>query len=295
MTARMVGRVVRAHGGFYYVQLDTEIIECTARGRIKLKYDRILVGDNVKVSLNSDGTGAVEEILDRDVVLRRPPVANVSQVIIVFAATKPPPDVLLLDRLLVIAGANQLNQVICCNKVDLLYDDQLENMLQTYSDIGYPVVKTSATSGEGIEELRCLLHREISVFAGQSGVGKSALLNALDPSFSRKEGSVSEKLRRGRHTTRTAELLTLDKNTFVVDTPGFTSITLDGLEKTELPTYFPEIGKYMHGCRFIDCLHRKEPDCEVKRRLSLGDISEWRYENYITLLSEIEEFEARRY
>lgn len=295
MTSNVTGRVVRAHGGFYYVQLDTQLVECTARGRIKLEYDRILVGDRVRISMNPDGTGALEEILDRVVVLRRPPVANVTQVVVVSASTEPTPDSLLLDRLLVIAEATGLKQVICFNKVDLLYDNTVGSLLEAYSSIGYRTVKTSAKAGQGIGQLRQLLCGETSVFAGQSGVGKSALINALDPSFARKEGSVSERLGRGRHTTRTAELLSLDKDTFVVDTPGLTSITLDMLDKGKLSEYFPEIGKYTDGCRFSDCVHMEEPDCEVKRRLSLGEISKERYGNYVTLLSEIEEARLRRY
>jgi ribosome biogenesis GTPase len=259
------------------------------------KYDRILVGDRVRVSLNPDGTGVLEEVYDRIVVLRRPAVANVTQVAVILALSEPMPDFLLLDRFLVIAGVFGLKQVICFNKVDLASNETLGKAVETYSSIGYRVVVTSAKSGQGIEHLRQLLCGELSVFAGQSGVGKSALINALCPGFARKEGSISEKLGRGRHTTRTPELLSLDKETFVVDTPGFTSSALDVLEKGKLSLYFPEIEKHLAGCRFLDCLHRDEPDCEVKRRLKLGEISGGRYANYITLLGEIEEAESRRY
>jgi ribosome biogenesis GTPase len=294
--SEIMGRVVRAFGGLYSVQLDTgDIFECKARGRIKLKYDKILVGDRVRISRKQDGTAVLEEILDRSVVLQRPHVANISQVVVVAAVAQPVPDFLLLDRLLVIAAASNLKQVICFNKIDLDCNGDVEEIYRMYKDVGYNVVKTSARVEQGIEELRQFLRGEISVFTGQSGVGKSALINALNPECSREVGEISKRLGRGKHTTRASELLSVDKDTFIVDTPGFTSLTLDMLDKRALVAYFPEIARHAQGCRFLDCLHREEPDCEVKQHLLSGDICEERYNNYISLLEEIEEAMLRRY
>jgi ribosome biogenesis GTPase len=297
------GRIVKGIGGFYYVNTDIGLVECKARGIFRKESLTPLVGDKVLVSIveGSPGQGVIQEILPRENTLLRPSVANVQQCIIVVAMGRPEPDLLLLDRLLVLAGVNELEQVVCFNKTDLGKKDEYGEVIDTYRQAGYRVLCTSAKTGQGIDEMKGVLKGKISVFAGMSGVGKSSILNSLQPGLGLKTGEISAKLQRGRHTTRHAELLELSFGGMVVDTPGFSSLSLgavkelEDMDESELGHYYPEFIEYMDHCRFRSCRHENEPDCSVKDAVEKGRISAFRYRNYIKLLEELRQSRRRRY
>lgn len=291
------GVVVKAYGGFYYVLSDDQIWECYLRGRIRKSGSQVLVGDMVRFKmLEEDERGVIEEVLPRRNSLIRPPVANVDQAVVIFSLKEPEPNLMLLDRILVQAEAAGVSSLICLNKVDLLdgtEGDLVGELKEIYAGIGYRLFVTSAATGYGIEELRQSLKGKISVLAGPSGVGKSSLLNALQPGLSLKVGSVSKKLKRGRHTTRYVELLVLEGGGLVADTPGFSSLYLPDVKREELPALFPEFGSFAVDCRFAGCLHYKEPDCAVRAAVGQKQISFSRYQHYLRFLQEIIDAERR--
>lgn len=296
------GRIVKGIGGFYYVRTEQGLIECKPRGIFRKQDITPLVGDIVKISIieGSQLQGFIHQILPRKTLLRRPAVANVEQCVAVISVDQPEPDLLFLDRLLVVSEANGLENVICFNKIDLDAEEKYQHLAEEYRRIGYTVVCTSALTGEGIGCLKNLLKDRISVFSGLSGVGKSSLLNSIQPSLRLRTGQISQKLRRGRHTTRHAELLELEIGGMVVDTPGFSLLKLSALEESgleidNLSRYFPEFDPFTGKCRFNGCRHIKEPDCMVKKAVEQGEIAKWRYENYITLMAELEEGRRRKY
>ncbi len=280
------GIIVKGYGGFFFVLSDGEIWRCRGSGRLRYEEQHLLAGDHVQFEPLGADEGVIKKVLPRRNMLIRPPVANVDQAIIVFSLAQPEPDLILLDRLLVLCGYEGIDAVICFNKIDLVSSETASDFAGIYQKLGYPTVLTSATLGEGIEDLRKLLKDKISVFAGPSGVGKSSLLNSLEPGLSLKTGEVSRKLRRGRHTTRHVELLSVGGG-LVADTPGFSNLELPQMKSTELGLYFPEIRELTAGCRFSDCLHLGEPDCMVKKALADGSLIASRYQNYLKLLSEI--------
>lgn len=288
------GIIVKGIGGFYYVKTEDRVIECRARGIFREEKITPLIGDRVKVRISSeDNSGYVEEIYERRSQLTRPPVANITQAIIVMSIKEPDINTWLLDRFLMMAEYEDLEIVICLNKVDL---DPIgaEELRKIYELAGYKVLKTSILSGEGIDDLKDLLNNNISVFAGPSGAGKSSLLNSISPGFNLETGDVSNKTKRGKHTTRHVELLEISKNTYVLDSPGFSSLNVDFIqENNQIKDYFKEISKYGEACRFKSCLHDNEPNCEVKNQVEEGNISKERYENYILFLKEIKNI--RRY
>lgn len=288
------GIIVKGVGGFYYVKTEDNIIECRARGVFREENLTPLIGDKVRIRISDeDKTGYIEEIYPRNSQLLRPPVANITQAIIVMSIKKPDINTWLLDRFLLMAEYENLEVTICLNKSDLDLDkgSRLKNIYET---AGYKVIMTSAINHIGIEELKDTLNNNISVFAGPSGAGKSSLLNGVNKNFKLETGDVSAKTKRGKHTTRHVELLELDDNTFVLDSPGFSSLNVDFIEEeSELREYFREIREYGQKCRFISCLHGNEPDCEVKNQVEKGNISKDRYENYLLFLEEIKNI--RRY
>ena len=263
------GIITKGVGGFYYVKTESDIIECRARGIFREQNITPLVGDKVLIRINpEDNTGYIEEVYERKTYLVRPPVANVTQAIIVMSLKEPAINLWLLDRFLVMAEYNRLNIHICINKADLAKQDDINSIMGMYDNAGYNILKTSTKTMEGIEELNNILANQITVFAGPSGVGKSSLLNKINPGLKLKSGEVSKKTNRGKHTTRHLELFELGPNSFVLDTPGFSSLSLDFIEDPiELSFYFKEINKYKYDCKFNGCLHYKEPDCEVKRQV----------------------------
>ena len=280
------GRVLKFYNSFFYVQTDTELLTCRLRG--KLKRDRrgvsaVCPGDLVELTKLADGTGVLERPLARRNLLRRPAVANIDQVILTFAAAEPDLHPLLLNRFLVLAEWSGIpSVVICVNKMDLAAE---QDVLSCYGKY-YPVLRVSAKRGEGIELLRERLVGKVTVFAGPSGVGKSSVLNALHAGLSLATGAVSEKIRRGRHTTRVAELLPFAGG-FLVDTPGFSSMELADIDPAELSACFPDFQPYLGHCRFSPCTHSHEPDCAVKAALEAGELLRERYDAYCAILDEI--------
>jgi len=281
------GVVVKAYSGFYYVKVDEQVWECRLRGKFRLTKQNVLAGDKVKVKETGAATGVIEEILPRTSLLDRPSVANVDQAVIVFACAEPDPLTELLDRMLIHAEAAGLTAIICFNKSDLVDEATVAALTGDYHRAGYTILVTSAVLGKGMEEVRRVLEGHISVFAGPSGSGKSSLLNAIHQGFRLKTGRVSEKIGRGRHTTRHTELLELVPGSLVVDSPGFSTLYMPELEKQHLAEMFPEFSPYLDDCKFSGCLHRAEPECAVKKHVETGELSRERYEHYLIFLTEL--------
>lgn len=283
------GIITKGVGGNYYVDIGNKIIECRARGLFRLKNIKPLVGDNVviRITEEDENSGYIEEIKERTNEIKRPPVANAHQLLIIFAVKNPEPSFLLLDKLLIAAELNSLKPVICFNKADLADEEEKDNIRNILKNTGYKIIFTSKYREESLHELRNILKDKVNVFSGPSGVGKSSIMNAVEPGFYLKTGEISEKLKRGRHTTRHAEIFKLSFGGYAVDTPGFSSFELEGINEYELKNYYPEIVKYDEGCKFLDCLHHKEPSCLIKEAVKNDLISQVRYNNYIKLLEQI--------
>lgn len=290
------GIVIRAIGGYFRVLLDDgRVVETRARGRLRKEGVSVLVGDRVQVTVQSGDTGAIENVAPRRNALIRPPIANVDQVAIVTALENPPPNYGLLDRLLVAAAAVDIEPLLIWNKADLVATEAVSEAVAPYKSAGFPIIITSAKSAQGLEELKRALVGRVSTFAGPSGVGKSALLNSVHPQWQRETGAVNKRLGRGRHTTRAVELLPLPAGGLVADTPGFSTLDVRDIPPGELGRHWPDIAALAHECRFPGCRHRAEPDCAVRLAAEEGRLHARRYESYIDLLSEIEQWEARRY
>jgi ribosome biogenesis GTPase len=281
------GIVIRAVGGFYFVDTPAGEFRCYLRGRIKREL-ALLVGDRVMISPVDRENAVIEAVLPRQNSLIRPPIANVDLCIVVAALANPSLNLKLLDRFLVLIQSASLAAIICLNKIDLVPAAQVADIAAIYRRAGFTVVPTSARTGTGIETLTGLLEGKISVVAGPSGVGKSSLLNQIQPGFALQVGEISRKLRRGRHTTRHVELLTLPGKGRVADTPGFTSLNLTGIDRRELMYYFPEFIELAPECRYTPCLHWREPDCAVKKGVQQGQIDKGRYKHYLDFLQELE-------
>ena len=284
------GKIIKGIGGFYYVDTENGLYECRARGIFRKNKITPLVGDRVSISVvdEENKKGVVEEIEERDTELVRPPIANVDKALIVFAIKNPSPNLSLLDRFIVLAEKENLEIVIVFTKVDLDTDGELLGELKDIYEVsGYKVISVSNKLKLNIDKIKEELKENTVVFAGPSGVGKSSLLNEVDKNFELKTGEVSDKIKRGKHTTRHAELLKLECGGMVADTPGFSSLTLDDIDESELKEYFIEFDKY-DECRFGSrCIHENEPSCAVKEAVENGDISKKRYESYIQLLNEL--------
>ncbi len=275
------GRIIKALSGFYYVSCEDTVIRCRARGIFRKREMSPLVGDFVEFDMpDGSGDGSITEILPRKNSFVRPSCANIDDLVIVAAAVNPVTDPFLIDRMTSVAENSQCAPVICINKCDL---DRGDRLYDIYKFTGYPVVRTSAVTGEGIEELRSILKGRVCAFSGNSGVGKSSILNALDAHLTIAVGEVSQKLGRGRHTTRHVELFKLGEDTYLADTPGFASFDVERFEpirKEQLQFVFPEFDPYIGTCRFSDCAHISEPDCSVIQAVKDGTISTSRYESY---------------
>ena len=288
------GVIVKGIGGFYYVKTDEGLIECRARGVFREEKITPLVGDKVKIKISEeDGSGYVVDIKERKTQLLRPPVANVTQAILVMSVKNPDINSWLLDKFLLMSEYQGLEVIVCINKYDL--DPSLsEKYQEIYNKAGYNALLTSCKLDVGIDKLRKLLDNNISVFAGPSGAGKSSLLNKVDGRLNLETGTVSYKTKRGKHTTRHSELLELNHRSYILDTPGFSSLDLDFIEQeNHVKEYFREIRKFGAECRFLTCLHDKEPNCAVKEKVQEGIINEERYKNYLLLLNEVRNI--RRY
>ena len=282
MTDKKTGRILRSISGFYDVQTDGGVVTCRARGALRRGADSPLTGDMVEITVER-GKGMVERILPRKNWFVRPAVANVDALVIFAANVNPVTEPFLIDRVAAIAGDREVPVYLCINKCDL---DPAVDLERIYRHAGFPVILTSAETGEGVEELRALLRGKLTAFTGNSGVGKSSVLNALCPELALPVGEVSEKLGRGRHTTRHVELYRLGEDTYVADTPGFSSFDTDQMEvilKENLQYAFPDFGPYLGRCQFHDCSHRAEPGCAVTAALAAGDIEKTRYDSYLRL------------
>ena len=282
--------------GFYYVYAgDGEIYECKAKGIFRKDNQKPLVGDDVEITIldSEKKEGNIIRILPRRNSLIRPAVANIDQALVVFAITKPNPHFNLLDRFLVRMESKEIPVVLCFNKEDIAEDPQVKEIKQIYARCGYPLIFTSALKEKNIDSVRKDLKGKTTAIAGPSGVGKSSIINILQPEANMETGTISNKIERGRHTTRHSELFPIDENSYIMDTPGFSSLYVNDFEKEELKYYFPEFAKYEGMCRFHGCDHVHEPGCAVKEAVDAGEIHRIRYQNYIEMYEELKS--KRRY
>ena len=292
----MTGKIMKGIAGFYYVHDGiSSVYECKAKGVFRNKKIKPLVGDDVEFTIldEDEKTGNIVDILERKNELIRPAVANIDQAMVVFAATAPEPNLNLLDRFLVTMESQDVPVVICFNKKDLVTEEEAKKLTSIYEAAGYEVHLTNAKSGEGMEQIRGLLRGKTTVLAGPSGVGKSTITNEIQPEAEMETGSISEKIKRGKHTTRHSELFFVETDTFVMDTPGFSSMFVDNMKPEELQQFFPEFDDYIPECRFLGCVHVGERECGVKDAVKEGSLSKDRYENYRLIYEELKN--KRRY
>lgn len=292
----MKGKIVKGIAGFYYVHVaESGVYECKAKGVFRKEKIKPLVGDNVEIEvLNEDPKeGNIVRILPRKNELIRPAVANIDQALVVFAVAKPDPHFNLLDRFLVMMETKELPVVLCFNKSDIADDALIEKLRQVYEPTGYPLIFTSAREDDNIEEVRKVLKGKTTAIAGPSGVGKSSIINLLQPEANMETGTISRKIERGKHTTRHSELFPIDEESYIMDTPGFSSLYVNDFEKEELKYYFPEFAEYEGMCRFNGCDHVHEPGCAVKEAVEEKKIHEIRYQDYIEMYEELKN--KRRY
>ena len=274
--------------GFYYVKSQEGTTECRARGRFRLDKQSPLVGDHVKFTGAEPGKGVLTAILPRKNSFIRPPLANIDKMVIVTSEAIPVTDTFLIDKMTVIAENSNCEPIICINKMDI---DTTERLYEIYTKVGYTTIRTSAATGEGIGKLVETIQKSTCAFTGNSGVGKSSILNAIEPNFKISTGDISKKLGRGRHTTRHVELYQLNCGAVVADTPGFSAFDTGHIaDKEEIQHLFPEFKQFLGECRFLDCAHIKEPECEVLAALNKGEIQKTRHESYIRLYKQAQEY-----
>ena len=288
----MQGKIIKGIAGFYYVHVvESGVYECKAKGIFRKDGIKPLVGDDVEIEITheADMEGNIMAILPRRNELVRPAVANIDQALVIFAVTKPRPHFNLLDRFLVMMERKKIPTVLCFNKTDIAGEDEIEELKKIYAGCGCSLLFTSAREEKNIEELKALLRGKTTTVAGPSGVGKSSLINRLQSEVQMETGTISRKIERGKHTTRHSELIVLGENSYIVDTPGFSSLYVDGFEKEELKYCFPEFSEYEGSCRFGGCDHIHEPGCAVKEAVEAGTIHRVRYEDYVGIYREIQE------
>lgn len=276
--------------GFYYVHVvESGIYECKAKGIFRKENKKPLVGDNVELEIISEEekTGNIVRLLPRNNELLRPAVCNVDQAIMIFAGKKPEPNFNLLDRFLIRMQMEKTDTVLCFNKCDLLSEEEREELQRNYEGCGSRIIFTSAKTLAGVGELKEALAGKTSTVAGPSGVGKSSLINLLQENIEMETGSISKKIERGKHTTRHSQLIPISRDTYIMDTPGFSTLYINELEKEELKDFYREFYRYGQECRFPGCNHVSEPDCRVKQAVEEGQIAKTRYENYVALFEEL--------
>ncbi len=289
------GRIVRSLSGFYTVEIGAGSVSCKAAGIFRRTGVTPLVGDIVRLDVVDDGSGVIREVLPRRNSFVRPMVANIDMMVMIASEVPPVTDPYLIDRASALAAYHGCGFLLCVNKTDLSEEDRL---FEIYRSAGIPVIRTSAPTGVGIGELSAALAGKVCAFAGNSGVGKTSLINALAPELGLRTGEISEKLRRGKHTTRHVELFPIGNDSYLADTPGFGAFELDQAEcigPEELPGCFPEFSAYTGTCRFDDCRHAKEPGCAVREAVESGRIPPSRYGSYLRLLEESLRTKAREY
>ena len=295
MMKTQTGRIIRSLSGFYDVQTPEGIITCRGRGSLRRSGESPLTGDVVEITAEK-GKGMVEKIRPRKNSFVRPAVANIDALVVFAANVNPVTEPFLIDRVAAIAGDQDVAVYLCVNKCDL---DPAVDLVKIYRNAGFTVIAASAETGEGVEQLRELIRGKLTAFTGNSGVGKSSMLNRLCPELKLPTGEVSEKLGRGRHTTRHVELYCLEQDTYVADTPGFSSFDTDQMEvilKENLQYSFPDFGAYLGCCQFHDCTHRKEPGCAVRKAVEDGLVEKTRYDSYLRLYekaSQIKQWELK--
>ena len=291
MSEKRTGRILRSLSGFYDVQTEGGVVTCRARGALRRGSESPLTGDMVEISVEQ-GKGMVEKIMPRRNWFVRPAVANVDALVIFAANVNPITEPFLIDRVAAIAGDREVKVYLCINKCDL---DPAIDLERIYRNAGFDVILTSAETGEGVEQLRDAIRGKLTAFTGNSGVGKSSILNRLCPNLALPTGEVSEKLGRGRHTTRHVELYRLEEDTYVADTPGFSSFDTDQMDvilKENLQYAFPDFGRFLGQCQFHDCSHRKEPGCAVTQAVTAGEIEATRYDSYLRLYEKASQYKA---
>ena len=291
MSEKQTGRILRSISGFYDVQTPAGIVTCRARGVLRKEGSSPLTGDLVEITVER-GKGMVEKILPRKNSFVRPAVANVDALVVFAANVNPVTEPFLIDRVAAIAGDQEVPMILCVNKCDL---DPAVDLIRIYRNAGFPVIRASAETGEGVEELRACIRGKVTAFTGNSGVGKSSMLNCLCPQLQLPTGEVSEKLGRGRHTTRHVELYSLGEDTYVADTPGFSSFDTDQMEvilKENLQYAFPDFAPFLGQCQFHDCSHRAEPGCAVTQAVAQGQVEKTRYDSYLRLYEKASQIKA---
>lgn len=292
----MQGKIVKGIAGFYYVHVvEFGVYECKAKGAFRKEKVKLLVGDNVEIDvLNEEKKlGNVVKLLPRENELIRPAVANIDQALVVFAITKPKPHFNLLDRFLVMMESKKIPIILCFNKKDIAEEKEIRELEEIYASCGYRIIFTSAKKEENIKLVKEVLKGKTTAVAGPSGVGKSSLINLFQSEIQMETGSISEKIERGKHTTRHSEFIPIDDESYIMDTPGFSSLYVNTFEKEELKYYFPEFEQYEGLCKFNGCDHIHEPNCMVKQAVEEGKIHRVRYENYMEMYKELQE--KRRY
>ena len=292
----MQGKIIKGIAGFYYVHVvESGLYECKAKGVFRKEKIKPLVGDFVEIDIldEAEKKGNIVEILERKNELIRPAVANIDQALVVFAVTKPKPHFNLLDRFLIMMESKEIPVILCFNKKDIATEPEIQELKEIYGTCGYQMVFTSALEEENVDEVKALLHGKTTAIAGPSGVGKSSLINIFQPDANMETGSISEKIERGKHTTRHSELIWIEDNTYIMDTPGFSSLYTNAFEKEELKYYFREFTAFEGQCKFIGCDHIHEPSCAIKQALEDGKIHPVRYKNYLEMYQELKD--KRRY
>ena len=292
----MQGKIIKGIAGFYYVHVvESGLYECKAKGIFRKEKMKPLVGDVVEIDIldEDEKKGNMTEIIERKNELIRPAVANIDQALVVFAVTKPKPHFNLLDRFLIMMESKGIPVLLCFNKKDIATEPEIQELKEIYEKCGYQMIFTSALEEENTEDLKNLLRDKTTAIAGPSGVGKSSLINIFQPDAKMETGCISEKIERGKHTTRHSELIWIEENTYIMDTPGFSSLYTNEFEKEELKYYFTEFSEYEGQCRFLGCDHVHEPGCAVKQALDEGKIHQVRYTNYLEMYHELKE--KRRY
>ena len=286
----MQGKIIKGIAGFYYIHAENgQVYECKAKGAFRKQKIKPLVGDMVRIAVldEAEHLGNVEEILPRKNELIRPAVANIDMALVIFAAAKPEPNFNLLDRFLCMMEFQNVPVTICFNKTDLVDEEKIEEYRRIYEPAGYRLMSTCTRTGEGVDAVKALLHGKTTTVAGPSGVGKSSLINALQSDVQMQTGVISDKIDRGKHTTRHSEIVPVMEDSYIMDTPGFSSMDVPGFEKEDLWTCFPEFREYEPYCKFQGCSHINEPDCGGKEALAEGKMSSVRYENYKRLYEEL--------
>lgn len=291
------GLIISNISNFYDVEdlENNKIIKCIPRGKFKKDDITPVVGDRVEFDLQDDNSGVINNILERKNYIKRPKMSNITQMIFVISMKMPKPDLLLLDKQLAFAEYNNIKTIICLNKIDLVDEKEVNEIAKIYEKIGYKVIKTNAKTGEGVQEICECLKNNITAFSGNSGVGKSTLINNIFEDTYTLEGEISNKNKRGKNTTTSIKLYKIDENSYIADTPGFSTFDIYEIESKELAEYFKDLEYYIKDCEFVGCTHIKESNCGIKNALEEGKISTQRYENYYKLYNELKERELHKW